>query len=296
MYLCDMKNINRPFQKISIGEMEAYIDANGKLDSKITVCGFFLCKNGWVKVSIDEQTYIVHAGDMYLYAPSTFVNILEWSSDLEGFAFKSDLDFILPLIEKAVSMKSILIVRDKPCITLLPEQQQRIEEMADLLEKREKEVCSMQDNSPGRNILKRQVECLAEAFFNELLYDYFVNQHIEPEMQDSKERIFQTFIVSLQKNYRREREVAFYADQLCLTPRYFSSVIKEKSGQPALHWIVNMVISNAKQMLAHSDASIKEIAIDLNFPSQSFFGKYFKQYTSLSPSRYRQLYRRKSEG
>lgn len=282
-----------PFQKISINEMEAYIDANGSLDSKATLCGFFLCKRGWAKVSIDEHTYVVHAGDMYLYAPSTFVNIRQWSRDLEGIVFKSELDFILPLIEKAVSMKSILVVRDNPCTTLLPEQQKRIEEMANMLDARQKEVNSLPDNSPGRSILTRQVECLAEAFFNELLYDYFINQSIEPQCQDTKERIFQTFLVSLHKNYKQEREVAFYAEEQCLTPRYFSAVVKEKSGHSALHWIINMVISNAKQMLAHSDSSIKEIALRLNFPSQSFFGKYFKQYTHLSPNQYRREYRQK---
>ncbi len=286
-----MKRINCPFEKISINEMESYLDANGRLDSRVAACGFFLCKRGWVKVCLDEQTYVVRAGDMYLYVPSTFVNVIEWSSDLEGIVFKSDLDFILPLIEKAVSMKSVLIVRDKPCISLLPEQQARVEEMASLLERREIEVKGMDENAPGRNIMKRQVECLAEAFFNELLYDYFINHPIETQVQDTKERIFQTFMVSLHKNYRREREVSFYADQQCLTPRYFSSVIKEKSGKSALHWIVSMVISNAKQMLSHSDASIKEISAELNFPSQSFFGKYFKQYTSKSPSRYRHEYR-----
>lgn len=288
-----MKKNYCPFQKISINEMEAYIDDNGTLDSKATMCGFFLCKQGWAEVGIDEQTYMVHAGDMYLYAPSTFVNIKQWSKDLEGIVFKSDLDFILPLIEKAVSMKSILIVRDKPCISLLHEQQRRIEEMANMLETRGQEVNQLPENSPGRNILIRQVECLAEAFFNELLYDYFINQSIEPVNQDSKERIFQTFLVSLHKNYKKEREVAFYAEELCLSPRYFSAVVKEKSGHSALHWIVNMVISNAKQLLAHSDISIKEIAMQLNFPSQSFFGKYFKQYTNMSPNKYRQEYRNK---
>lgn len=229
---------------------------------------------------------------MYLYAPSTFVNVIEWSEKLEGIVFTSDLDFILPLIEKAISIKSILVVRNKPCISLLPEQQKRLEEMADLLERRKRELNELDENRPGSNILKRQVECLTEAFFNELIYDYFINQSIEPEAQDSKERIFQSFIISLQKNYKRQREVAFYADQLCLTPRYFSSVVKDKSGQSALHWIINMVISNAKQRLAHSDASIKEIATELNFPTQSFFGKYFKQYTSLSPSQYRKEFRK----
>ena len=69
--------------------------------------------------------------------------------------------------------------------------------------------------------------------------------------------------------------------------RYFSAVIKEKSGSTALQWIVQMVITEAKQLLENSDLTIKEIATKLNFPTQSFFGKYFKQYVGVSPKEYR---------
>ena len=72
-----------------------------------------------------------------------------------------------------------------------------------------------------------------------------------------------------------------------LAPRYFSAIIKEKSGSNALQWIVQMVITEAKQLLENSDLSIKEIAARLNFPTQSFFGKYFKQYVGVSPKEYR---------
>ena len=67
----------------------------------------------------------------------------------------------------------------------------------------------------------------------------------------------------------------------------FSAIIKEKTGDSALQWIVRMVITEAKQLLEESDLSIKEIADQLNFPTQSFFGKYFKQYVGVSPKEYR---------
>lgn len=70
-------------------------------------------------------------------------------------------------------------------------------------------------------------------------------------------------------------------------PRYFSSVIKEKSGSSALQWIIQNVITEAKYLLDNTDLSIKEIATKLNFPTQSFFGKYFKQYVGISPKEYR---------
>lgn len=94
-------------------------------------------------------------------------------------------------------------------------------------------------------------------------------------------------MLALFRLYRKERDVAYYAKMQHITPRYFSTIIKEKSGNSALQWIVQMVITEAKQLLEGSDLSIKEIANQLNFPTQSFFGKYFKQYVGISPKEYR---------
>ena len=88
-------------------------------------------------------------------------------------------------------------------------------------------------------------------------------------------------------NWEVQGHVSFYARMQHITPRYFSAIIKEKTGDSALQWIVRMVITEAKQLLEESDLSIKEIADQLNFPTQSFFGKYFKQYVGVSPKEYR---------
>lgn len=84
-----------------------------------------------------------------------------------------------------------------------------------------------------------------------------------------------------------ERSVTFYAEQLCITPKYFSSLVKKLSGKSAAQWIDNYVILEAKNLLKYSDMSIQEIAYRLNFSTQSFFGKYFKHQTGLSPTQYR---------
>jgi len=112
-----------------------------------------------------------------------------------------------------------------------------------------------------------------------LLNVYFTNQPLKPLSQDKKDKIFQNFVITLFRYYQQERDVTFYASKQYLSSRYFSAVIKEKSGSTALQWIVQMVITEAKQLL--------EIATKLNFPTQSFFGKYFKQYVGVSPKEYR---------
>lgn len=286
-----MSYINLPFQKINISEMSNYIDKDGKLNSVLNLCGFLLCKKGWVKVRLNESTYVIREGDMYIYAPSAFINIVAWSDDLEGIAFKSTLDYILPFIERATSQRTILNIRSKPCITLNAEQQRSIEELANLIDRKVHIYQQAEEKSNQRKFMKRELECLSEALISEMFLYYVSNESLEPDSSSHKDKIIQTFITSLFKNYKREREVQFYAEQQCLTPRYFSSIVKERTGRTALAWISEMVISSACQMLAYSDLTVKEIALEMNFPTQTFFGKYFKQYVNCSPLQYRQRHK-----
>lgn len=279
---------NLPFQKITLAQLSRHIDSKGQINTMLNVCGFLLCQQGWAKVSLGDSTYIIRKGDMYIYAPSTFIYILDWSPDLQGIAFKSTFDQILPYIERASSQKTILNIRNHPCISLTEEQQSNVEELALLIDRKMQVYAASPEGSTQRNFMYRELECLAEAFVSELLLYYISSQQIVHEASSHKDRIIQSFLISLFQHYKREREVKFYAEQQYLTPRYFSTVVKEQTGKSALNWISEMVISNACQMLAHTGMSIKEIALELNFPTQSFFGKYFKQYMHCSPLQYRQ--------
>ena len=81
--------------------------------------------------------------------------------------------------------------------------------------------------------------------------------------------------------------MGFYARQLCITPKYLTTLIKRISGLSVSEWIDNYVIIEAKTLLKYSTMSIQEIAYCLNFPNQSFFGKYFRSHTGMTPSAYR---------
>ena len=89
-------------------------------------------------------------------------------------------------------------------------------------------------------------------------------------------------------HYKQERSISFYAEKLCLTPKYLSSVIKQATGKLAGTWIDECVILEAKTQLKCSGKSIQQIAEELNFANQSFFGKYFKHHTGMSPSKYKE--------
>ena len=91
----------------------------------------------------------------------------------------------------------------------------------------------------------------------------------------------------VQEHHQRERLIGFYADQLCITPKYLSKLVKENTGRSAGEWIESYVILEARAMLQSPNMSIQQIATALNFPNQSFFGKYFKRVTGMSPKQYR---------
>lgn len=104
---------------------------------------------------------------------------------------------------------------------------------------------------------------------------------------NTKEILFERFMALLTEHHRLERSVAFYAEQLHITPKYLSGLIKDVSGRSASVWIDNYVILEAKTLLKFSTMSIQEIAYYLNFANQSFFGKYFKHLTGMSPGEYK---------
>ncbi|MDE7156255.1 MAG: helix-turn-helix domain-containing protein [Muribaculaceae bacterium] len=94
------------------------------------------------------------------------------------------------------------------------------------------------------------------------------------------------FIKLLHANFMKERSVAFYAEQLCISPKYLSSVLKKYTHRSPGEWIDEYVILEAKNMLRFSGMSVQEVAYTLNFKSQSSFGKYFKNATGMSPTEF----------
>ena len=99
-------------------------------------------------------------------------------------------------------------------------------------------------------------------------------------------QLYERFMEALSHYHQQERTVQFYADKLCVTPKYLSMVIKEYSGKSPSDWICEYVIAEAKSLLHYSHLSVQEVAYHLNFPTQSSFGKFFKQKTGYSPMQY----------
>lgn len=136
---------------------------------------------------------------------------------------------------------------------------------------------------------KYQYEALlftAIAFFYSHIAKYYDICHNHSHSSRSN-YISDQFILLLQDNFRKERFLDFYANKLGITPKHLSRTVKVETGLSAVEWITRYIILEAKVMLRSSTLNIQQISDELNFPSQSFFGKYFKKATGMSPKEYR---------
>lgn len=95
------------------------------------------------------------------------------------------------------------------------------------------------------------------------------------------------FVELVRKHYTEERQLQFYADKLCITPKYLMAVIKKDLGRNPKTIIDDALITIAKHQLKTTDLSVKQICDNLNFPNPSFFGKFFKRLVGVSPKEYR---------
>lgn len=261
---------------------------DGRIISTFERCGLFLCTGGEVEILFGDQTYRLCRGDMYIYVPSTIVRLLHHSADAQGIMVEIDLAFLLPLATASLSVENLLYLRQAPCTTLDESQLQHLLSLAQTLQQRMEQTPFEALALQQRILMQHILESMAQTMFYEVMNAYFANRPIYPLPKGKKDLVFHHFMVSLFRNYRTEREVSFYAAQQHIDARYFSTIIRQKSGSTPQQWIVQMVITEARQLLESSDLSIKEVAAKLNFPTQSFFGKYFKQYVGLSPKAYRQ--------
>lgn len=139
---------------------------------------------------------------------------------------------------------------------------------------------------------KRLKEMVRHSFVS-VMYELFMVQEkyctINLVKLNRKERLTSDFLIMLSESFRSEKRIQYYADRLYITPRHLSQVVKQVTGKTAGEFIDEMVINEAKALLSAHVLSISQIADELQFSNQSFFGKYFKKYAGVSPTAYREV-------
>ena len=134
---------------------------------------------------------------------------------------------------------------------------------------------------------RQTVSCLVAAMMH--LYDGVYQRHTD-KLQASQSReqtIFDRFIQLVNQHCAEQHQIGYYADRMCLTERYLSTIIRQTSGVTAKEWIDRALITRIKVELMHTSKPVAQIADELHFPNPSFFSKYFKRVTGVTPGEYR---------
>lgn len=151
--------------------------------------------------------------------------------------------------------------------------------------------CSFTDLEKTTKLSLKELSFVLGLLFKEerILIQINHSEEYSYQYQSSAKFLYARFMDLLSKHCGYERSATFYASQLCITPKYLTTIVKQQSGKPASEWIQEEAIKKIKQMLYTTQDSIKEIAYKLNFSNQSFFGKFFKEHTGMSPQYYRKV-------
>ena len=141
------------------------------------------------------------------------------------------------------------------------------------------------DMNFGRETVRDIIRCFAYDLLSNI--NRHLNQGNDDDMLRQSDRIYRRFMLLLADNTNVNRSVKSYADELCVSPKYLTSVCRKHSDYTASELIATAIISRIKQLLLYSDLSIKEVASEMGFDNLSFFGKYVRKHLGLSPNHYR---------
>ena len=250
-----------------------------KLDLPI----FALCVNGSAHIRINLKEYDVKPNMLLTILPDHILQGYEISDDFEGLFLGVTLKYTKELsVDLHTLLPFVLDFKQTPLLTLTDAEVDMIKKIHRLVWEKIKDV-------EDKYYDKRIINNLLQALLFEVLNIYQKQNRYVPIQRSRNETILHDFIHLVEHDFKVNRSVAYYAERLCISAKYLSAVIKQISGRTASEWIENYVILAAKVMLESSSLSIKEISGELNFANQSFFGKFFKQHTGMSPNDYRML-------
>ena len=243
---------------------------------KIDYAVLSICLKGRIEGGVDLKPFSLSANELFILMPGQIVQYSYKSEDHLGISFAISKRFADNLeLNIRESLPAMLHLKENPIMHLSPDEISYLQDYYDLLLR-----------TVRKKDIPNQLEMI-RLMIQALFYNIQSLQKINIPHKSKREGLFEDFYRLLLVHYKESREVGFYADKLCLTPKYLSTVIRKLTGRSAFGWINDYVTLEAKALLKSTNMTVQQISDKLNFPSQSFFGKYFKRMTGMSPKEYR---------
>lgn len=231
-------------------------------------------------LNIDLDSYKVKAPGLFVMGPEL---IRQWIDDenlIDGKIIYFTEDFIIAGLSDIFFLKNFEYFRktDNNYLELNVELYEKFEKLFNQIEAK-----NATDNTNKFNVIRSYIRILLYEI-QELYTHHFSSQKTDFTQAEIISRKFKNLLI---QNFRNHREVQYYADKLFISAKHLSQTLKEQTGKTASNWINEIVVLEAKVLLQNRDFTIAQISDQLNFANPSFFGKFFKRNTTLSPKEYR---------
>lgn len=244
---------------------------------KVNFLAFVFCLKGTLSLSLNGKRYELSASDALFVGTNTVVSDVMHSVDFNCKIIAVTADFGLNFINKTI-FDAITHMAENPVIKFTDDEMNLMVKYY--------ELAIYKIEHPAVNYGRETLIELFRCYALDLLSS--ISRHVEgSEMLRQGDKLFHHFIILLAKNNTAQRSVKWFAEQLYVSPKYLTSISKQKSGKTASELISLSIVGRIKQLLQYSDKTIKEIANEMGFENLSFFGKYVKKHLGVSPNNYR---------
>lgn len=246
---------------------------------KVDVDTIIFCRKGTAHIEIDLIPYEIVANTQLIIIAGSIVHNISNSDDfkISYITFKHEAyDEATAQLEPSFTF----FLKEYPCVQL---GEKRINKMNYLVEAME-DFYNEKTNCFRVKIFKNNIQSFLLDVYDKTRTLFKIDKS---EEVGRREELFIKFIHLIHKYCPQQREVGFYAEKLCITSRYLSSITQNIADKSAKYIIDKHTIQRIKIMLKYSNMSIQDISYELNFPDQSFFSRYFKKHTGMSPLEYR---------
>lgn len=242
--------------------------------------GLIVCEKGYFCFDVDKKKFTARAGETVFLSEGNNFSIGELSDDLRVSILFYHVDPIREILGSSiVAMYLYTTLTPEPCYVWTSGEESDLARYIALLGRHRKSAQNPFDNHECKLLLLALTYRLCSIYSRRIIEEKNVAGH--------KIDTFIKLIRLIEKYYMQERGVAFYADKLCLSPKYLSALSKSVCGYTVQKLVFRAIIRKSIFWLKNTNKSVQEISDDLNFPNASFFGTFFKKQTGLAPSYYR---------
>lgn len=277
----DLKS-DEDFKSMMVGTPD---DLSGNYPVRLTFALCVLCVSGRLRFRTNLQEVELTEGCGLAARPGTIGEFIEMEPETKVLVMGFAENVFPAVVESEVSIAIVhRVMYNDPLIKIGKEGMETILQIYGLIKKAVGET----DNPFRIKMVEGYVLAMAySAYYSILKQDKENSPEGTKKVGGRKRELYESFMTLVRDNFKEERSVSYYADKLCVTPKYLSQVVKEASGRLAGDWISGYVILEAKVLLKDEKYSVQQISDMLHFANQSFFGRYFKDKTGMSPSAYR---------